>query len=82
MREKKLFSKPPSVVINSDEEVLIEGKLKLTVYTSEKVVVDVEYKGKCAVVVGEELKLRVVGENVFSVNGKIKSFSYVKKGEI
>ncbi len=82
MKETSVFAKPPSVVINGDCEVIMEGKLRITDYKKDRVVLDVKYKGKCAVINGADLKLCVISENVFSVNGIIESFSYVKKGEV
>lgn len=82
MKDTDLFSKPPSVVINGDRELVMEGKLRITDYKKDRITLDVKYKGRCAVICGKDLKLCVISENVFSVNGTIESFSYVKKGEV
>ena len=81
MKKTKIHtSELPSVVINGDGEVLLEGKFKLLDYSSTRVVLDLKHKGRCAVVSGENLRLCGMAENVVSVAGKISSFSYVHSG--
>lgn len=72
----------PSAVINGDCEVILEGKFRLCDYSSARVVLDLKYRGKCAVICGESLRLCTVAENVVSVVGKISSFSYAYLSEV
>lgn len=72
----------PSAVINGDREVILEGKFKLCGYSSKRVVLDLKYRGKCAVICGESLRLCAVAENVVSVIGQIHSFSYSYLSEV
>lgn len=81
MKKTKIHtSAQPSVVINGDGEVILEGKFKLLDYSSARVVLDLKNKGRCAVISGENLRLCVMAENVVSVTGKISSFSYAHIG--
>lgn len=82
MKKAKIHnSSQPSVVINGDGEVILEGKFKLLDYSSARVVLDLKHKGRCAVVEGDNLRLCVLAENVVSVTGKISSFSYAHSGD-
>ncbi len=72
----------PSAVINGDGEVILEGKFRLYDYSSKRVVLDLKYRGKCAVICGECLHLCAVAENVVAVAGKIRSFSYAYLSEV
>ena len=83
MKKQKLVTmSAPSVVINGEEEVILEGKFRLCDYSSARVVLDLKYRGKCAVISGEALRLCAAAENVVSVAGKIHSFSYEYLSEV
>ena len=65
MKKQKLVTmSAPSVVINGEEEVILEGKFRLCDYSSARVVLDLKYRGKCAVISGESLRLCAAAENV------------------
>lgn len=82
MKKQKPRTVPfPSAVINGDREVILEGKFKLCDYSSTRVVLDLKYRGKCAVICGESLRLCAVAENVVAVAGQIRSFSYAYLSE-
>ena len=67
----------PTVSLYGESEMIMEGHFRLLGYSPEKI--DVHYKDLSAFITGSGLRLRVVGENVLSVYGRISSFGYCKK---
>ena len=69
----------PTVSLYGESEMIMEGHFRLLGYSPEKIEIDVHYKDLSAFITGSGLHLRVVGENVLSVYGRISSFGYCKK---
>ncbi|MBR6535419.1 MAG: YabP/YqfC family sporulation protein [Clostridia bacterium] len=69
----------PTVSLYGESEMIMEGRFRLLDYSPEKILIDVHYKDLSAFISGSGLHLRVVGENVLSVYGKISSFGYCKR---
>lgn len=81
-KQKNRSLSTPSVVMNGDAEVILEGHFRIEDYSSEKIVLDLKFRGKCAVICGEDLRLCVGAENVISIAGRIRSFSYAYLQEV
>lgn len=82
MKKRSLtpYLRTPCVALYGNREVIMEGKFKLLDYTPERIVADVAAGRVAAVITGNELRLRVVGENVLSIYGSIASFGYTPIG--
>lgn len=66
---------PPSFALCGDSELIMEGNFKLIDYSQTRIAVDIHYKGKCAVIKGQDLCVRVAAENVLCFCGVISSLS-------